>query len=317
MYNENKEKSSILTIILRVILVGLIIILGIKVISIFNEKSKEKAIKNNFAENIKMLEDVSKEYFTTDMLPTESGASVKVSLKELVDKNVIKVIKDTNKKSCDMEASYIEVIKLDKQYQYKTYLLCGKEDDYSNVFVDITEEPTTTKVEPTTEPTTKKTTTTTKKTTTTTKKTTTTTTTTKPATRQVHKTVSDYFCLEGNKVEDKALSSNGYICVAKNMNNATCPANWSIYNDGECYISANVKSESVLVTETEMTVSFNANGGNTIGKIKVFSTEAIGTLPTPVRNGYTFVGWYYQDKLVNNNTIVNDNMVLIAKWTKN
>jgi uncharacterized repeat protein (TIGR02543 family) len=40
------------------------------------------------------------------------------------------------------------------------------------------------------------------------------------------------------------------------------------------------------------TVTWNGNGGSTPAKTLVQKTKAIGTLPTPTRSGYTFLGWY-------------------------
>ncbi|MCR4615071.1 MAG: InlB B-repeat-containing protein [Clostridiales bacterium] len=69
------------------------------------------------------------------------------------------------------------------------------------------------------------------------------------------------------------------------------------------------------VTET---VSFDANGGtvSTPSKIVRFG-DAYGTLPTPTRSNYTFIGWYTSaNTLVNSSTVVSILGVhtLTAKW---
>lgn len=70
---------------------------------------------------------------------------------------------------------------------------------------------------------------------------------------------------------------------------------------------------------SEHTVSFEVNGGNEISSITVKHGDTV-TLPTPVREGYTFQGWYKDEALtlsVQSVMTVNEDTVLYAKWTKN
>lgn len=200
MYNEKSGKINYLGIILRVILAILVLLLSIKLIMIIiNYPKNKKAV--DLSKELETIESVAKDYFKDDLLPVNSGDSKKVYLNELVDKKMIKEIKH-DKSSCDMKKSYVEIVKLDNEYQYKTYLLCECGEDLKNTFVPINKETTTT-------------TTTTKKVTTksstkvttksTTKKTTTTTT------RVKVKTVS-YECSEGTLYNDK---NKGNICIIK------------------------------------------------------------------------------------------------------
>lgn len=62
------------------------------------------------------------------------------------------------------------------------------------------------------------------------------------------------------------------------------------------------------------TVSFNPNGGDYIDAVTV-KEGGVVSLPTPVRTGYTFVGWY-TNGVKYNNAPVNRDIVLVAKWTK-
>lgn len=70
------------------------------------------------------------------------------------------------------------------------------------------------------------------------------------------------------------------------------------------------------------TVTFNANGGNLTGLLnkEVISTKTYGELSTASRTGYTFTGWYTDEKNgieVTHNTIVGitQNQTLYAHWT--
>lgn len=68
--------------------------------------------------------------------------------------------------------------------------------------------------------------------------------------------------------------------------------------------------------ENNYEVSFNPNGGNLINSQILNKGEKIKEVK-PVREGYTFVGWYYHGEKYDMNTPVNSNIVLVAKWIKN
>ncbi len=76
------------------------------------------------------------------------------------------------------------------------------------------------------------------------------------------------------------------------------------------------KTVSAAVTYT---VTLDANGGTMDGNAtatrKVESGKQVGTLPTPVREGYNFLGWYNGTALVEAGTIVNGDMTLTAEWS--
>ena len=62
-------------------------------------------------------------------------------------------------------------------------------------------------------------------------------------------------------------------------------------------------------------VSFNGNGGNAIASVTVPKETKI-TLPTPIREGYEFEGWYEGDKLVKSPYTVTAAVTLTAHWNK-
>lgn len=64
------------------------------------------------------------------------------------------------------------------------------------------------------------------------------------------------------------------------------------------------------------TIGFDANGGTTeLNQVEIVSGEALGTLPTPTRDGYSFVGWLTQDgQSVDESTVVSEDMTLCAQW---
>ena len=82
-----------------------------------------------------------------------------------------------------------------------------------------------------------------------------------------------------------------------------------VYNTTQATVKA--------ATKNEVSIRFNTNGGvlnvNQL-TIKKGSTTA---LPTPVREGYKFTGWYNHGELVTSKTPIKDSVVLVAMWNKN
>jgi len=74
--------------------------------------------------------------------------------------------------------------------------------------------------------------------------------------------------------------------------------------------------------DNDVTVTFNANGGSCSTSTKdVDKGSAIGSLPTPTRSGYTFVGWYTSKDggtaPITTATVVSDAVTYYAHWTSN
>lgn len=88
-------------------------------------------------------------------------------------------------------------------------------------------------------------------------------------------------------------------------NNITLVAKWK-----------KIETPEEPVKVKKYTVKFNTDGGSTIAD-KTISENQTVTKPTdPIKNGYTFIGWYYNDILYNFNTPVTTDINLTAKWEK-
>ena len=118
----------------------------------------------------------------------------------------------------------------------------------------------------------------------------------------------DYYYLS---TEDD--DGNGYV-------NAAAYRSETKTIDGESYtFDADGKCTNYSGTDF-YTVSFDANGGNLFPNTRnVNVSTAIGTLPTPTRNGYTFDGWYTgltDGVSVDATYVPTNNVVLYARWHK-
>lgn len=94
------------------------------------------------------------------------------------------------------------------------------------------------------------------------------------------------------------------------------------YNEETLYdFSSNVVSSLTLVAKWEKivakyTVTFDSNGGSKVDKQIVEEGKTATKPEDPTMEGYTFVGWYYNDIAYNFATKVTNNVELVAKWQK-
>jgi len=68
------------------------------------------------------------------------------------------------------------------------------------------------------------------------------------------------------------------------------------------------------VTLNTYTVTFNTDGGNTISNQTVNEGEKIIKPTDPLKEGYIFLDWYFNDELFDFETIINSDIELLAKW---
>lgn len=69
------------------------------------------------------------------------------------------------------------------------------------------------------------------------------------------------------------------------------------------------------VTPTQVTVTFNANGGTcSITSLQVNVGSTIAVMPIPTKSGYGFLGWYNEETKYTTYTTINADVTLTAKW---
>ena len=78
--------------------------------------------------------------------------------------------------------------------------------------------------------------------------------------------------------------------------------------------SVKIRFKSVE-TNSEVTVTFNPNGGSVSTKSKMTSGNKISTLPTPTRKDYKFLGWYDSaGQKISTSTQFTSNATVTAEW---
>ena len=108
----------------------LLLILIIAISSCSTGGESYSSIENN-------MKSAAKKYYTDneDLLPTQIGNSVKVSLDTLIEIEYLKEVKDPNNKN-NLCTGYVEVVKLEEDYSYVPMLKC--KDNYEPEYlVDI------------------------------------------------------------------------------------------------------------------------------------------------------------------------------------
>lgn len=74
------------------------------------------------------------------------------------------------------------------------------------------------------------------------------------------------------------------------------------------------------VSHAGFTVTFNTDGGSQIDNQKVMYGQLVDVDENPVKEGYTFTGWYTDKDCTNrfdvNKDTVSDSLTLYSGWTK-
>lgn len=104
----------------------------------------------------------------------------------------------------------------------------------------------------------------------------------------------------------------------KSASNTEAP--YSYYDTVNEAIQAAKPGDTITVIQDDSVtqsylVSFDGNGGNAIASVTVPKETKI-TLPTPIREGYEFEGWYDGNKLVKSPYTVTADVNLKAHWNK-
>lgn len=124
---DEKHGMSIKDLLIRLILIIIFIFLLIWLFPMPDLKPLNNQI---FADNLDRMKDVAKSYYTIERLPKDINETKKMTLKEMIDKNYILPLMDSNGNYCNPDDSYVEITKLENEYVIKTYLSCSDKKDF-------------------------------------------------------------------------------------------------------------------------------------------------------------------------------------------
>jgi len=79
-------------------------------------------------------------------------------------------------------------------------------------------------------------------------------------------------------------------------------------------ITKNITLKAVWEKIEYITVNFDTDGGNQIKTKKIEKYSKIGELPIPVKKGYQFIEWQINNKKIDSDTIIENNVTLKAMY---
>ncbi len=140
MYTEENQRGRfpLRDILLKAIIVIIFIILIIFIITRLttpNNSNNSNSVNSNydqvFSENLKAMEDAAYSYYTEERLPKEVGDINELTLREMINSNLLEAFTDADGNSCDVNASYIRLTKNEEDYTLRVNLKCNEKEDYS------------------------------------------------------------------------------------------------------------------------------------------------------------------------------------------
>lgn len=133
MYNDEERTSiSLRNIIIQILIILLFVFL---LMWLFPTKSSMRESIRPFSnhlfnENMMVMKDAAKDYFTLERLPQKVGDKITLTLGEMLDLKLLLPFVDSNNNKCDENRSYVEVTKMDNEYVMKVFLSCSDNEDY-------------------------------------------------------------------------------------------------------------------------------------------------------------------------------------------
>lgn len=123
---ENEKRINWLSLFIKIIIVFIFVLIIIWLVSkIINNNKLSQTFKNN----INNMEKVSIDYFKTIDLPIKEGQNIKITLEELIEKELMISVNNELENNCNLKDSYSEIIREKEKYIINTTLKCGKEKE--------------------------------------------------------------------------------------------------------------------------------------------------------------------------------------------
>ncbi len=139
MYEERRETFSIKDIFLQLLFIVLLVFILIWLFPTKGYLEKRlDGIRDDlkplytrlFTDNIITMKEAARSYFTTPRLPQNVGDKVTMTLAEMYDKSLLLELIDSNNNACDANKSYVELTKVEDEYELKVTLSCSDKEAY-------------------------------------------------------------------------------------------------------------------------------------------------------------------------------------------
>lgn len=143
MYEENQSTFKLKGVILKIMLILLVIFIIIwlfptkdYVSNLINQKlgtSTEQVFNNN----VNTMKNAALSYYTGSRLPQKNGDTAKLTLKEMLDENLLIEFTDSKGKKCNTKESYVEITKNKEDYKMKVNLVCSDKEAYIVSYIGL------------------------------------------------------------------------------------------------------------------------------------------------------------------------------------
>ena len=304
---------------LKIIGITLLIAVVIAIIClVYPKKDNTMLTQQTYISNITLMKDAGFEYFSGSHLPKEIGDSERISLDEMLARNLIVEFLDEEGNSCNTQNSYIEATKtMDNEYEMSVFLSCDNKSDY--IVTSISNEVVCTDCDVILPGNNEENDDNSNNTTT--------DTTTNCLANVYHSVIFD--ANGGTSVRTQTIKHGEQAIYKSTYRSGYEFLGW--YLDGEEYdFSTPVTEKIVLVAkwkkkdtqpdkETHI-VEFDSNGGSPVDDQEVLEGDTAIKPDDPTRDCYDFVGWYTDANLTEKydfSTPVTSDMTLYAKWEEN
>ena len=269
-------------------ILGITLLIAVVVIIIcllYPKKNNALLIQDTYIHNMALMKDAGYQYFSGKRLPQDVGSSKRITLEELLTRNLVIDFVDEEGNSCNTSNSYIEATKvLDDEYEMSVYLSCNNKTDY--IIMPISNSTSKTSNS----------------------------TLNDEDDNQVN---SDISSTNTNKKPSTSTSSSNVsgqtTTNTKEPSQIIKTTNVNITYVSSC-LEGDVNCKDDCLTKYH-SVTFNANGGESV-RTQIVKHGDYANFVDTYRYGYTFKGWYLNGTKFDFSTPIVDKITLVAKWEK-
>lgn len=123
---EDEKKINWLSLFIKIVIAFAFILIIVWLVSKLINRNK---LSDTFKNNINNMETVAVKYFKDIDLPTKQGESIKITLDEMIEKELIVSAQTSEGEKCNTKDSYSKITRKKDNYEVETRLECGKEEN--------------------------------------------------------------------------------------------------------------------------------------------------------------------------------------------
>ena len=290
---EKEYRISWLKIVGITVLITVVIII---ICLLYPKKDNTMLTQQTYINNITLMKDAGFEYFSGSRLPQEIGDSERISLDEMLARNLLPEFLDEEGNSCNTTNSYIEATKtLDNEYEMSVYLSCNNKSDYivtsisdvecvdCNVIVNDDTNNTTNN---------------------------------NSSNNNSNSSGSTNTSRDNSTTRPSYTNNNNSSSSNERPVTITQTTNINInYVNTCCTNGSSTNCNDNCLNNVYHSVIFDSNGGTSVRTQTVKHGE-YAVYKSTSRPGYEFLGWYLNGEKYDFSTPVTEKITLVAKWEK-